>query len=138
MALKITFLVGLPGSGKTHLGEQLDNVIYLDDISVKGGLRELQNAIGSEHIVVSDVFLCRKKNRDWVIRFLGEIAPQYTVEWVFFENNPEKCLKNVEHRNKKGDCRLVGQMIKDMTKDYTIPEGHPVREIWQNDEAGDV
>jgi predicted kinase len=138
--MKITFICGLPGSGKTYLGEQLsladDNVTYLDDITVRGGLNELQDAInvlGADNIVVSDVFLCRKKDREAAVRILGKMAPEYALEWVFFENAPDKCMRNVEHRNKNGDSRAVKGLIQTLTKEYTIPEGVTTREIWQMD-----
>lgn len=135
--MKITFLVGLPGSGKTFLGEQLaedPNVTYLDDITVKGGLDELDyavNALGATDIVVSDVFLCRERDRTSALKHLKRIAPGYEVVWVFFENAPEKCVKNVRHRAKSGDERLVEGLIRELTREYVIPECVPVREIWQ-------
>lgn len=65
--MKITFLVGLPGSGKTHYGNLLaegPNVVYIDDISVREDpMREIQLAMGVEHILISDVFLCREEER---------------------------------------------------------------------------
>lgn len=137
--MKITFLVGLPGSGKTYLGELLAandaNVTYLDDISVNGGLNELQKAIhvlGAENIVVSDAFLCRQRDREQAVAVLKKMAPAYALEWVFFENAPEKCLRNADYRNKGlGATRLVTRMIFDMSKEYAIPEGVSVREVWQ-------
>jgi broad-specificity NMP kinase len=63
--MKITCIVGLPGSGKTTLGNQLADGLWLDDISVIGGLSLLKDAInyGWESIIVSDVFLCRPIDR---------------------------------------------------------------------------
>lgn len=137
--MKITFLCGLPGSGKTHLGEHLaslnGNVVYLDDITVKGGLKQLIDVLGREEIVVSDVFLCRSRDREAAIKILNKIAPQYEIEWVFFENNPDKCLKNMEYRYRKGDPRSVKNMILDMSKEYAIPKGVVVKEIWQSNQT---
>lgn len=129
--MKITFLVGLPGSGKTHYGNLLaedPNVVYIDDISVREDpMREIQLAMGVEHILISDVFLCREEERKKAIRVVRRIAAlerfDYEVDWVFFENNPEQCLKNVAYRDKQGDHRAVNGLIRELTKEYKIPQG---------------
>jgi predicted kinase len=122
-------IVGLPCSGKTHLAFGLlePNGALLDDIS-KLGLEALKNSIGAEQIVITDPFLCRESQRKLAEKHLAEIAPDYEVRWVFFENAPEKCLKNVAHRK---DGRIVEGFIKQLTKDYCIPIGIKPLEIWQ-------
>ena len=139
---KITLLVGLPGSGKTHLGNQMaeddENTIYLDDLSIHDdALNDIRLSMGLQHIVISDVFLCHSKDRENAEKMLRKICREegfvYKLEWIFFENNPDKCLKNVAHRNKHGDTRLVDDFIKTHTKTYTIPEGVVPKEIWSPD-----
>jgi predicted kinase len=139
--LKISALVGLPASGKTTLGEKMEeeneDIVYIDDITIKNGLDDIEKAVnlwGAIHIVISDVFLCRAKDREYAIKKLKKIAPDYELEWIFFENNPEKCLKNADYRNKQGDTRKIKNMIVDMSKQYTIPEGYVPLEIWQEKE----
>ena len=53
----------------------------------------------------------------------------YDIEWIFFENNPEKCLANVHRRD---DGRKVEGLIRQLTKEYTIPIGATVREIYDD------
>lgn len=134
--MQITLIVGLPGSGKTTLGNQIavgrDNIIWLDDVSVVGGLDVLKDAIdyGWERIIVSDVFLCRPIDRSNAVRWLKKNAQGYAIEWIYFENAPDKCLANVLRRNTDGDDRKVGQLIHELTKLYVIPDGVEVRKVY--------
>lgn len=115
---KITLIVGLPGSGKTTLGKQLESQgsYFIDDISISG-IDVLQEAIKvHDHVVVADIFLCREKERQRAIRFLKDCE----IEWVFFENDPIKCLANVKQRN---DGRKVEGMVQQLSKEYIIPDG---------------
>lgn len=140
--MKITMLVGLPGSGKTTLGNRMigddgvqlpdPNTIFLDDITVIGGIDELNEAIafGWENIIVSDVFLCRPIDRDKAIRWLEKNAVGYEVEWIYFENAPDKCRENVRRRNAGGDPRKVSELINELTKFYVIPKGATVRTVF--------
>jgi adenylate kinase family enzyme len=135
--MQITFIVGLPGSGKTTLGNQIvgdrEDIVYLDDITVFGGINELKNAIevgGWENIIVSDVFLCRPIDRSNAVRWLKKHAKGYDIEWIYFENAPDKCLANVLRRNADGDDRKVSQLIYELTKLYVIPDGVEVRKVY--------
>lgn len=127
--MQITLIVGLPGSGKTTLGNQLADGLWLDDISVIGGLSLLKDAIsnGWERIVVSDVFLCRPIDRLNAVRWLKEHAQGYDIEWIYFENAPEKCQANVLRRN---DSRKVSELIHELTKLYVIPDGVEVKKVY--------
>src|SRR5688500_9530678 len=135
--MKIVILVGLPGSGKTYLGAKMVqedevNRIYLDDISIIG-LDKLKDAIDLyswEYIIFSDVFMCRERDRIGAEKWLKENAAKYELEWIFFENAPDKCFANVKRRNASGDHRKVEELIKDLTKRYKIPEGVTVREVY--------
>lgn len=125
---KITLLIGLPGSGKSFLGRQLSiqGAYFIDDISIKG-LTSLTDVIGKhKHIVVSDAFLCCEKYRKAAKKLLQE----HEVEWIFFENNPEKCRRNVIRRN---DGRKVDGLIKQLSLEYVIPDGVIPREIHDAD-----
>lgn len=140
--MKITMLVGLPGSGKTTLGNRMigddgvqlpdPNTIFLDDITVIGGIDELNEAIafGWENIIVSDVFLCRPIDRANAVRWLEKNAQGYEVEWIYFENAPDKCYSNVRRRNAGGDPRKVGELIRELTKLYVIPSDVKPLTVW--------
>jgi adenylate kinase family enzyme len=122
MSFKITILVGLPGSGKTTFGK--DHDCFIDDISIVG-LNELRKAIDNkkEHILISDVFLCRSVARELACRWFDEHAKGYELEWLYFENSPDKCKANVKKRN---DGRLVNDLIDSLSLEYVIPDGSQV------------
>lgn len=132
--LKITVLVGLPGSGKTYLGNSLqnENRIYIDDIrkDTLGSLRKLVEKQKFPDIIISDVWLCEEKERNKCKAWLSWHAPDYEIEWIFFENSPDKCLENVKRRNANGDCRKVEGLIRQLTKEYVIPEGVEIKQIY--------
>ena len=115
--------MGLPGSGKSTLGKELESqgYLFIDDVSLCG-LGSFWYAIEQDvnKIAIADVFLCRKKDIK-KCRSLFSILTKcgYELEWVFFENNVEKCLKNVEKRN---DGRIVEGLVRQLSKEYVIPE----------------
>lgn len=135
--MKITMLVGLPGSGKSTFGNKIinneTNVIFLDDITVIGGIKELNKAVefGWENILVADVFLCRPIDRNKAINWLNKNAKNYEVEWIYFENAPEKCYANVLRRNANGDSRKVNELIRELTKLYVIPDDVKPLAVWE-------
>lgn len=127
--MKVTLLVGLPGCGKTFLGSELakNGALFIDDISIQG-LSPLRQAMyGESDVVVADTFLCRENERKLAASWLKLFGCE--IEWVFFENNPEKCLRNVEQR---ADGRKVEELIGVLTKEYKIPEGVVPRVIYDS------
>lgn len=128
--MKITIIVGLPGSGKTTYGNTLEGV-FIDDLSIVG-LDILQKEIKSStpHIIISDVFLCREKDRSLAQIWLQQNAPEYEVDWIFFENNPEKCRNNVKRRMKAGDDRKVFNLIDELSRVYRFPYGEVPKNIF--------
>jgi len=131
--IKITLIAGLPGSGKSFLGTEMakNGSSFIDDISMIG-IVPLENAIKKyEHIIIADVFLCEERTRELAVKRLKSLGiKKKEIEWIFFENNPEKCLKNVERRD---DGRKVKLLIEDLSKDYVIPVGAEVRTIWSEE-----
>jgi predicted kinase len=123
---KIVLLVGLPGCGKTTLGKSLESkeCIFIDDISIYG-LSILKSIINNyDKIVIADVFLCRKEERLKCIQFFSNYNCE--LEWIFFENDPKKCYKNVD---KRADGRAVKGLIKHLSEQYTIPHDSKIIEI---------
>jgi hypothetical protein len=118
--MKAILIIGLPGSGKTHLAKTKyvpEGYLLIDDPKNKDTI------IGpSDKIVICDPFLCIERNRVSCIQFLENAG--YKIETIYFENNPEKCQNNITHRDD-------GREIYLEAFEYNIPENQPTLEIWQ-------
>ena len=140
MGVLITCIAGLPGSGKSHLAGELcssypepryESVWWIDDIQEQSQLPSPPTAQTLEHLIITDPHFCRASTRALVEKRMREDYDA-AVEWIFFENNPERCRANVEHRRRtQHDTREVLGMIHILSKIYTIPDGADVRAVWQ-------
>lgn len=135
---KITFVVGLPASGKSSFVEDFirDGVPVFDDF-MKGSppafarcphLPKIRAHLNQgRDIVLADILLVQPAFRDEVVR---ELAPHSArIEWVFFENNPAQCLENSARRARAQtqDHRTEVGLIRDLSIRYTYPDnGRPL------------
>ncbi len=121
---KIIGIVGLPGSGKTFLGNELlsihDNSFLIDDISmVPYALEVLDNAIMRYDVVIfTDPMCCREDVFNSANAYLRKKYPSVILEWSFFENSKDECLENVKIRS---DGRAVDSSVTEMSKIYNPP-----------------
>ena len=135
----ITCIAGLPGSGKSYLAEQLwlsypepryESVWWIDDIEEQSQLPSPHTAQTLEHLIITDPHFCRASTRALVEQRMREDYDT-SVEWIFFENDPDQCRANVAHRQRiKKESRKVLGMIHILSKIYTIPDGADVRAVW--------
>jgi len=134
----ILFIVGLPGSGKTRLAQQINkdnNYEYkiIDDpkdfdIDVKPYL--------NRNIIITDPNLCFENNRQKATSLINHESPDSSIEWIFFENDPESCLLNAEVRNRANSisfkpAKKVDSFIKNLSKHYTIPESANIVSVYK-------
>lgn len=137
---KIILLVGLPGSGKTTIGNALVNdaspigsTLFIDDISIiTNNAKEYLHSLILENIsqiIISDVYFSQEHVRDAASKTIQEVFPNTPIEYFFFENSVEKCLFNVEKRKELGDNRRVESLVKILSKQYRIPEGYIAIEV---------
>ncbi len=120
--MRATFLVGLPGSGKTYLGKTLPGVL-VDDPKSLGDLPQ------DDHLIIADPHLCKPHTRIRAQQILTTRG--YTqFAWIYFENDPIKALANVERRQKAGDTRAVITFLKTLSPHYIIPSSVVARPIW--------
>ncbi len=119
---QITIIIGLPGSGKSFLINNefndpsytiVDDPMKPDDIP----------STFEKHLVIADCRLCRPKILESFYSMVEKKFGDVKVNKIYFENNPQQCLKNVEYRN---DGRLVEPTIRHMTSVYNIPEGERI------------
>ena len=125
----------MPGSGKTHLGKELskvdESIYFFDDASARGkDLVEFLDRVSQEigTVIVADVNLCEPLERDSAVEFIRMFNPDTQFEWIYFENDPEKCRRNVSLRC---DGRNVEGSIRRFSATYRIPEDVTPRPIWQ-------
>lgn len=122
----VTFVIGLPGSGKTYFIENIINrdgfyELVIDDPTdpklVDEGIAEGKN------MIIADPWLCNPNIRQFAYdKFYN--AGWFFVSTYFFENDQEKCRKNIEYRND-------GRLIKNLDVfNYSIPEGVDTIPIW--------
>lgn len=122
--MQLLLIVGLPGSGKTTLAKSIENCIVVDDITDKTQL-PLPSDVIHCNIAVIDVNFCDQTILQTAKQQLTDMYTQHTIEVVYFENSPKKCLINVDHRK---DGRNVIGTINRFTNIYQPPLP---RQIWQ-------
>ena len=148
---KVLFLIGMPGSGKsTYLADFLKlhpefdvNAIY-DDYHNKSldntheftksryyrdFVEKLKN--GTDCMLV-DIEYCGSYRLNLALQGIENIAKEHklelSVEYLCFENNPQKCRRNVMNRNRANSNEEL-QKIDRLTRSYNIPEGATILQI---------
>lgn len=115
--MKFILLVGLPGSGKTHFGNE-SGLPFFDDITQHGGQDTLLG-ISEGSVVISDFGFLFEQTRKSAMDSLLKQFPDSTFEWMVWENNPEACFENIKRRN-DGRNLNIGT-LKELSKLYTYP-----------------
>lgn len=143
---RLVGIVGMPGSGKSHLIQKYCNDPYsafiaFDDMGYasrwmkntpeffKGpwektiSLTVTALALGFD-VLIADIAFCNDAFRDEI----QTLFPVHQIEWEFFEKDPVQCKINVEKRNrpepkKSNELRAIDEL----TPKYSPPLGsHPV------------
>lgn len=101
---KVTVIVGLPGSGKSHLCKKLEaggattfgDVCHPNKKVHPGGLDVVVAALSAgTDCVIEDVSFCVADKRECLAGWLSERVINLEFEWIFFENDRQKCLVNI-------------------------------------------
>jgi predicted kinase len=144
MTGKVTIIVGLPGSGKSHLIRKLrkratgecvedfmafsydDSRRFTDSKHYPKLIRDLRKG---RHSIIADIFFCDTALRDEAERVIQRDSPKSEIEWIYFENDPKTCRKNAVRRNRvivDHDLVMIGRLA---TK-YFFPEGISPIPVW--------
>lgn len=147
MIEKVTVIVGMPGSGKTHLGKEMvnqqpSNTAFLDDLGTITDNAELflfdwaKKPINKNitHLIISDVYLCFENVRNPALNIIQSLFKEADLNVVYFENNMARCLKNIEDRKKKGDKRNVEGLLDMLKNNYIPPENSHVIHVYEKKE----
>jgi len=144
---KVTFILGLCGSGKTFLAKQL---------KVKTGAEIFEGVAGSHNpngmsemldrlrrgmdCIVEEIAYCCSHSRDVVVSALCSQVPEVQVEWICFENDLASANWNVEHRADAAKQDIPGHV--DINRKYhcvyTYPEGAKIVPITRVSESGAI
>lgn len=127
--MNILLIIGLPGSGKSHFCKKLPSDVFyvLDDLQILDGLPEANE---QRILVIASPNFCYPGVLRGAKRYLRGRYSGCSIQCIYFENDPDKCLSNVKHRN---DGRQVEQGIKLMSKYYRIPKTITPLTIWQKE-----
>lgn len=125
MGRKCTLIVGLPASGKTTYAKTLitSTSILIDDPK---HFSEIVGSILQDNLIIVDPHLCISH-----ARFCAEVMLERlgfsSLNWIFFENNPEQCLINARKRGTK----QVEEDIKYFSKWYVIPSSSTILPVYK-------
>lgn len=106
---KVTFLLGLAGSGKSYLAEELrqrEGALIFEGIAASQNADlfrcMVQSLMRGSYCVVEEIAFCRPQKREEVEQILRSEVPGIEIEWLCFENDLESANWNVRHRTNKG------------------------------------
>ena len=102
-----TFIVGLCGSGKTYLSQQLKKAtgaeVFENLLADGGNFPALIECLKEgKDCIVDEVRLCLADYRDQIIQYIAQVA-DVTTRWICYENDLESANWNVIHRKNKAD-----------------------------------
>lgn len=122
--IEISFIIGLPGSGKSHFARTNFNCKIIDDITSIDQLPE-----AAEDMVIIDVNFCDENVIEKAIDMIEEKyknTETFLFKKYYFENNPDASRENVAYRN---DGRNVEGTIKRFEKTYDPPK--TAMKVWR-------
>lgn len=104
---KIIFILGLSGSGKTHLSERLEKEtgakVFTNLLADDSGLSALIKSLREgQDCIIDEVRFCLPAYREQILQSLSQIAG-LDMRWICYENDLETANWNVIHRTNKGD-----------------------------------
>ncbi len=130
---KITFILGLSGSGKTYLSERLKREtgaevftnLLVDDSGLTALIESLRNG---KDCIVDEVRFCLPAYREQILQSLSQIT-DLEMRWICYENDLETANWNVIHRTNKGDPEGHLDLNLRLHPHYTYPANAEIVQI---------
>jgi len=130
---KITFILGLSGSGKTYLSERLKREtgaevftnLLVDDSGLTALIESLRNG---KDCIVDEVRFCLPAYREQILQSLSQIT-DLDMRWICYENDLETANWNVIHRTNKGDPEGHLDLNLRLHPHYTYPANAEIVQI---------
>ena len=122
---KITFILGLSGSGKTYLSERLKAEtgakVFTNLLADDNGLSALIESLrDGKDCIVDEVRFCLPAYREQVLQSLSRIANLH-MRWICYENDLQTANWNVIHRTNKADAEGHLDINLRLHPHYTYP-----------------
>jgi hypothetical protein len=119
--MRISLLVGLPGSGKSSLAKTLGADVVVDDPMDP---REVLG-LACAHLLIVDQSLCDPDSFEAATALLAAEYPNAKLSALFFANDPQQCLRNAARRPDK----IVDGRISMLSAVYAPP--HVDFAVWR-------
>jgi hypothetical protein len=142
---QLVFLGGLPGSGKTHYANQLEQQgwVFYDDFQrcADGNSPRFRDSRhyaelvshlqGGQRCIVSDIRVIHDEYRRDAEATLRQDVGNVPTELRLFKNDPKQCAENVRNA---GDGRRVKprlEAIEFWSKHYSAPRDAILHSVWR-------
>jgi hypothetical protein len=119
--MKITIIIGLPASGKTHYANTLGIPVVDDPTS-------LEQLPESGDFVIVDPYFCNKLILGHAIKLLTTKYAGVHISYQYFENDPVAAQRNAKLRN---DGRKVDAFIDFLSKNYKPPTHYDLIPVYK-------
>lgn len=130
---KFVWIHGLPGSGKTYLANQMNknnDYTILDDIIDMSKVQAEMDK--GNNIILSSPYFEKYIGMSLESRLRKALeGSDYQLEEIWFENNPQNCIKNINNRvDHNIKANILAPEVIELSYRYRIPEGSKVVPVW--------
>lgn len=142
MAAHLTIIAGLPGAGKSTLIDRIATEyagVVAHDFMDKAASEEdfsssihfaslIRDLAAGKRCLIADVVFCNPVKRDKVKRVIDGMVPGVVLQEVFFSNDLDGCLANIDRRAKikpdpNRNIEFEKRVARELSAIYVIPDG---------------